>query len=83
MGVALCIPLPSPEGVAGLIASGQKRSGELFVEEDIELLTRRVRAREDRQRSQREIDVLRVSFREIERYVRRMTLQLAKAFAPA
>ncbi len=39
LGVVLCIPLPSPEGLAGLIAIGQKRSGELFVEEDIELLT--------------------------------------------
>jgi two-component system, NtrC family, sensor kinase len=38
LGVALCIPLPSPEGLAGLIAIGQKRSGELFIEEDIELL---------------------------------------------
>jgi two-component system NtrC family sensor kinase len=39
LGVVLFIPLPSPDGLAGLIAIGQKRSGELFVEEDLELLT--------------------------------------------
>jgi two-component system NtrC family sensor kinase len=39
LGVVLVIPLPTREGSAGLIALGQKRSGELFVEEDLELLT--------------------------------------------
>jgi two-component system, NtrC family, sensor kinase len=38
LGVVLFIPLPSPDGLVGLIAIGQKRSGELFVEEDLELL---------------------------------------------
>ncbi|MHB8769623.1 MAG: ATP-binding protein [Syntrophales bacterium] len=39
LGVVLCVPIPAPEGPAGLIALGQKGSGELFVEQDIELLT--------------------------------------------
>ena len=39
LGAALVIPLPAREGLAGLIALGQKRSGQLFVDEDLELLT--------------------------------------------
>ncbi len=39
LGAVLVIPLPAREGLAGLIALGQKRSGELFVDEDLELLT--------------------------------------------
>jgi signal transduction histidine kinase len=39
LDVALLIPIPSRQGFAGLIALGQKKSGELFVDEDIELLT--------------------------------------------
>ena len=39
LGAVLVIPLPAREGRAGLIALGQKRSGELFVDEDLELLT--------------------------------------------
>ncbi len=39
LGAALLVPLPSREGLLGIIALGQKRSGELFVDEDLELLT--------------------------------------------
>jgi two-component system NtrC family sensor kinase len=39
LGAVLVIPLPAREGRVGLIALGQKRSGELFVDEDLELLT--------------------------------------------
>jgi two-component system NtrC family sensor kinase len=39
LGAVLAIPLPAREGLTGLIALGQKRSGELFVDEDLELLT--------------------------------------------
>ncbi|MBM4313034.1 MAG: GAF domain-containing protein [Deltaproteobacteria bacterium] len=39
LGVIQVIPLPAREGLTGVIALGQKRSGELFVDEDIELLT--------------------------------------------
>jgi two-component system NtrC family sensor kinase len=39
LGAALVIPLRSPEGMAGIIALGQKKSGQLFVDEDLELLT--------------------------------------------
>jgi signal transduction histidine kinase len=39
LGAVLVIPLPSREGLAGFIALGQKRSGELFVDEDLEILT--------------------------------------------
>jgi signal transduction histidine kinase len=36
---ALVIPIPSRERLAGMIALGQKKSGELFVDEDLKLLT--------------------------------------------
>lgn len=36
---ALIVPIGSPGRLVGFIALGQKRSGELFVEEDLELLT--------------------------------------------
>lgn len=39
LGAALVIPLPAREGLTGMIALGQKRSGELFVDEDLELLS--------------------------------------------
>jgi len=39
LGAVLVIPLPAREGLAGLIALGQKKSGELFIDEDLELLT--------------------------------------------
>lgn len=38
LGAALVVPLPAREGLTGVMAIGQKRSGELFVEEDLELL---------------------------------------------
>ena len=39
LDAALILALPALQGPAGMIALGQKRSGELFVEEDLELLT--------------------------------------------
>lgn len=39
LDAVLVVPLPARSGLAGMIALGQKRSGELFVEEDLELLT--------------------------------------------
>jgi len=39
LGAVLLVPIPSRKGLTGLIALGQKRSGELFVDEDLELLT--------------------------------------------
>jgi len=39
LGAALIVPLPGREGLTGMIALGQKRSGELFVDEDLELLS--------------------------------------------
>ncbi|HBB18392.1 MAG TPA: hypothetical protein DCZ97_15850 [Syntrophus sp. (in: bacteria)] len=39
LGALLVIPLPGREGLTGMIALGQKRSGELFVDEDLELLS--------------------------------------------
>jgi len=39
LGAALVIPIPARERLAGVIALGQKKSGELFVEEDLKLLT--------------------------------------------
>jgi len=39
LGSVLVVPIPARSGSAGWLALGQKRSGELFVEEDLELLT--------------------------------------------
>lgn len=39
LGAVLAVPLPGREGLTGMIALGQKRSGELFVDEDLELLS--------------------------------------------
>lgn len=39
LGAVLLIPLPARDRLSGMIALGQKRSGELFVDEDLELLT--------------------------------------------
>jgi two-component system, NtrC family, sensor kinase len=39
LGASLLIPIPSREGLDGMICLGQKKSGELFVHEDLELLT--------------------------------------------
>ena len=39
LGVTLVIPLPARAGAAGMIFLGQKKSGELFVDEDMEILT--------------------------------------------
>jgi two-component system NtrC family sensor kinase len=39
LGVTMAVALPAREGTAGMILLGQKKSGELFVDEDSEILT--------------------------------------------
>lgn len=39
LSAALVVPIPARERLAGMIALGQKKSGELFVDEDLKLLT--------------------------------------------
>ena len=79
LGVVLCVPLPSPGGLAGLIAIGQKRSGELFVEEDIELLTTIANQAATAIRNARSYEALEALNRDLEQQVTRRTAALREA----
>ena len=81
LGVALCIPLPSPDGLAGLIAIGQKRSGELFVEEDIELLTTIANQTVTAIRNAKSYEALEALNRDLEQRVAKRTAALREALA--
>ena len=79
LGVVLCIPLPSPGGLAGLIAIGQKRSGELFIEEDIELLTTIANQAATAIRNAKSYEALEALNRDLEQQVTRRTAALREA----
>ena len=79
LGVVLFIPLPSPEGLAGLIALGQKRSGELFVEEDLELLTTIANQAAMAIRNARSYEALEALNRDLEQKVLKRTAALHEA----
>ena len=80
LGVVLCIPLPSPDGLAGLIAIGQKRSGELFVEEDIELLTTIANQAATAIRNAKSYEALEALNRDLEQQVTKRTAALREAW---
>ncbi len=79
LGVVLCIPLPSPGGLAGLIAIGQKRSGELFIEEDIELLTTIANQAATAIRNAKSYEALEALNRDLEQQVTKRTAALREA----
>ena len=81
LGAALVIPLPAREGLAGLIALGWKRSGELFVEEDLELLTTMANQAATAISNARSYEAMEALNRDLERKVEKRTAALRQALA--
>jgi signal transduction histidine kinase len=79
--VTLLIPLRSPAGTAGLIALGQKRSGELFVDEDLELLSTIANQAATAIENARSYEALEALNQELEQKVNRRTAALRDALA--
>ena len=81
MAAALAIPLPSPEGLVGMIVLGQKKSGELFVDEDLELLTTIANQAATAIENARSYEALELLNRDLEKKVAERTTALRKALA--
>jgi two-component system NtrC family sensor kinase len=81
LGAVLIIPLPARKGLAGLIALGQKRSGELFVDEDLELLTTIANQAATAIENARSYDALAALNRDLEKKVEKRTAALQEALA--
>jgi two-component system NtrC family sensor kinase len=81
LGAVLVIPLPAREGLAGLIALGQKKSGELFVDEDLELLTTMANQAATAIENARSYEAMEALNRDLERKVEKRTASLRAALA--
>ncbi|PJC71613.1 MAG: hypothetical protein CO013_13715, partial [Syntrophobacterales bacterium CG_4_8_14_3_um_filter_58_8] len=81
LGAALVIPLPAREGLAGLIAIGQKKSGELFVDEDLELLTTMANQAATAIENARSYEAMEALNRDLERKVEKRTAALREVLA--
>ena len=81
LGAALVIPLPAREGLAGLIALGQKKSGELFVDEDLELLTTMANQAATAIENARSYEAMEALNRDLERKVEKRTAALREVLA--
>lgn len=81
LGVTLVIPIPSQEGLAGLICLGQKKSGELFVDEDLELLTTMANQAATAIENAQSYEALEALTRDLERKVEKRTAALREALA--
>ncbi|MCL5808226.1 MAG: ATP-binding protein [Deltaproteobacteria bacterium] len=81
LDTVLVIPLPARAGSAGLIALGQKRSGELFVEEDLELLTTIANQAATAIENARSYEALEALNRDLEQKVTGRTAALREALA--
>jgi len=81
LGAVLVIPLPAREGLAGLIALGQKRSGELFVDKDLELLTTMANQAATAIENAQSYEALAALNRDLERKVEKRTAALREALA--
>jgi two-component system, NtrC family, sensor kinase len=81
LGAVLVIPLPVREGLSGLIALGQKRSGELFVDEDLELLTTMANQAATAIENARNYEAMEALNRDLERKVEKRTASLREALA--
>jgi two-component system NtrC family sensor kinase len=79
LGAVLVIPLPAREGLAGLIALGQKKSGELFVDEDLELLTTMANQAATAIENAQSYEALAALNRDLERKVEKRTAALREA----
>ena len=81
LGAALVIPLPAREGLAGMIALGQKKSGELFVDEDLELLTTMANQAATAIENARSYEAMEALNRDLERKVEKRTAALREVLA--
>ena len=81
LGAVLVIPIPSREGLAGLICLGQKKSGELFVDEDLELLTTMANQAATAIENAQSYEALEALNRDLERKVEKRTAALREALA--
>ena len=81
LGAVLVIPLPAREGLAGLIALGQKKSGELFIDEDLELLTTMANQAATAIENARSYEAMEALNRDLERKVEKRTASLRAALA--
>ncbi|MCX5826051.1 MAG: ATP-binding protein, partial [Deltaproteobacteria bacterium] len=81
LGAALVIPLPAREGLAGLIAIGQKKSGDLFVDEDLELLTTMANQAATAIENARSYEAMEALNRDLERKVEKRTAALREVLA--
>ncbi|MCE5264033.1 MAG: GAF domain-containing protein [Deltaproteobacteria bacterium] len=81
LGAVLVVPLPAREGLSGLIALGQKRSGELFVDEDLELLTTMANQAATAIENARTYEALEELNRDLERKVEKRTASLREVLA--
>jgi two-component system, NtrC family, sensor kinase len=79
LSVVLVIPIPAREGLAGLIALGQKRSGELLVDEDLELLTTIANQAATAIENAQSYEALEVLNRDLELRISRRTAALREA----
>jgi signal transduction histidine kinase len=81
LGAVLVIPIPSREGLAGLICLGQKKSGELFVDEDLELLTTMANQAATAIENARSYEAVEALNRDLERKVEKRTAALREVLA--
>jgi signal transduction histidine kinase len=81
LGAVLVIPLPARDRLAGMIALGQKRSGELFVDEDLELLTTMANQAATAIENARSYEALAELNRDLEKKVEKRTTALREALA--
>jgi two-component system NtrC family sensor kinase len=81
LGAVLVIPLPAREGLAGLIALGQKKSGELFVDEDLELLTTMANQAATAIENSRSYEAMEALNHDLERKVEKRTAALREVLA--
>ena len=81
LGAVLVVPLPAREGLSGLIALGQKRSGELFVDEDLELLMTMANQAATAIENARSYEALEELNRDLERKVEKRTASLREALS--
>jgi len=79
LGVTLAVPLPGREGSAGMIFLGQKKSGELFVEEDMEILTTIANQAATAIENARSYEALELLNRDLEKKVKERTEALQNA----
>ena len=79
LGVTIVIPIPAAEESKGMIFLGQKKSGELFVDEDLEILMTIANQAATAMENARSYEALEVLNRDLETKVEERTEALKKA----